>query len=156
MLLQMSTHRSRSHGSKLQSGGSLFKLHTKGECRAMQAEFRCITCKKEGRQDDHAAWDRQCPVFIEEKARLCDRKPENHYRFFPAEYKDWTWVQNEDSLADGYTDRWMGNDTRRGPNKLQNTRHNNSWGRPLGQGTQRTTDTWMPRTMDSWVPGDRQ
>ena len=132
------------------------RKHPTGECRATRAEFRCATCKKEGRQDDHAAWDRQCPAFIEEKARLRDRKPENHYRFFPAEYEDWTWVRNEDSLADGYTDRWMGNDTRRGPNKPQDTRRDNGWGRPLGQGTQRTTDTWMPRTMDSWVPGDRQ
>ena len=95
-------------------------------------------------------------MFIEEKARLRERKPENHYRFFPVEYEDWTWVRNEDSIADGYTDRWMGNDTRRGPNKLQDTRCDNGWGRPLGQGTQRTTDTWTPRMMDSWVPGDRQ
>ena len=132
------------------------RKHPTGECKATLAEFRCATCKKEGRQDDHAVWDRQCPAFIEEKVRLRNRKPENHYRFFPAEYEDWTWVRNEDSLADGYTNRWMGNDARRGPNKPQDTRHDNGWGRPLGQGTQRTTDTWMPRTMDSWVPGDRQ
>ena len=63
-----------------------------GECRAMRAEFRCATCKKDRRKDDHAAWDRQCLAFIKEKAHLCNRKPENHYRFFPVEYEDWTWV----------------------------------------------------------------
>jgi len=130
--------------------------HLTGECRATRAEYRCATCKKDGRKDDHAAWDRQCPAFIEEKARLRDRKPENHYRFFPTEHEDWTWVRHDDSLANGYTDRWMGNDARRGPNQPRDERRDDGWGRPLGHGTQRaTTDTWTPRTVDSWVPGDR-
>ena len=68
--------------------------HPTGECRAMRAEFRCATCKKDGRKDDHTAWDRQCPAFIKEKVHLHNRKPENHYRFFPAEYKDRSRDQN--------------------------------------------------------------
>jgi hypothetical protein len=131
------------------------KDHSTGECRATQADFRCATCKKDGGQDDHAAWDRQCPAFIEEKARLRDRKPENHYRFFPSVHEDWTWVRHEDSLADGFTDRWMGNDAKRGPNLPRDARRDDGWGRPLGHGTQRTTDTWTPRTVNSWAPGDR-
>ena len=49
----------------------------------------------------------------------------------------------------------MGNDTRRGPNQPRDKRRDNGWGRPLGHGTQRVTDTWMPRTVDSWAPSDR-
>jgi hypothetical protein len=49
----------------------------------------------------------------------------------------------------------MGNDARRGPNQPRDERRDDGWGRPLGHGTQRVTDTWMPRTVDSWAPGDR-
>jgi hypothetical protein len=118
------------------------KQHPTGECRATRAEFQCATCKKDKRPDDHAAWDRQCPAFIEEKARLRNKKPENHFRFFPTEFQDWTWVRHEDSLADGYADRWMGNDTGRGPNHMRNSRHDDGWGRPLGQGTSGHASRW--------------
>lgn len=49
----------------------------------------------------------------------------------------------------------MGNNSRRGPKQPQDTRRDDGWGRPLGQGTQRTADNWTPRMMDSWVPADR-
>jgi len=123
------------------------KEHPTGECQATRAEFKCATCKKDKRQDDHAAWDRQCPAFIEEKARLRMRKPENHYRFYPGEYETWTWVRNDDSLAEGYTDRWMGNDARRGPQQPRDERRDNGWGKPLGRDT-------TARTGDTWVIGD--
>ena len=128
------------------------KDHTTSECRATWAEFSCATCKKDKRQDDHTSWDRQCPAFIEEKARLRDRKPENHFRFFPTEHEPWTWVRHEDSLADGFTDRWTGNDSRRGPQQPRDTRRDDGWGRPLGQGPRGTTDTWTPRSEDTRPP----
>ena len=130
------------------------KEHPTGECGASRADFRCATCKKDKRQDDHAAWDRQCPAFLEEKARLRDRKPENHFRFYPSEHDSWTWVRHEDSLADGYTDRWTGNDPRRGAQRPTDPRRDNGYGRPLGNNLQRRTDTWTPRTGDSWVAHD--
>jgi hypothetical protein len=130
--------------------------HLTGECQATRAEFKCATCKKDKRQDDHAAWDRQCPAFIEEKARLRDRKPENHFRFYPGEYEPWTWVRYDDSLADGFTDRWMGNDPRKGPQQPRDARCDDGWGRSLGHGTQRTTDTWTPRTGDSYRPNNQR
>jgi len=49
----------------------------------------------------------------------------------------------------------MGNDTRRGPKQPRDARCDDGWSRPLGQGTQRTTDTWTPRMADSWVLRDR-
>ena len=121
------------------------KDHPTSDCRATQAEFKCATCQKDKRQDDHASWDRQCPAFIEEKARLRDRKPENHFRFFPTEHEPWTWVRHEDSLADGYADRWTGNDSRRGPQQPRDSRRDDGWGKPLGQGPQRTTETLASR-----------
>jgi hypothetical protein len=130
------------------------KEHPTGECRATRADFHCATCKKDRRQDDHAAWDRQCPAFLEEKARLRDRKPENHYRFYPSEWDSWTWVRHDDSLADGYTDRWMGNGPRRGTQQPADMRRDNGYGRPLGNGHQRGNDTWTPGTGDSWSAGD--
>ena len=69
------------------------------------------------------------------------------------DYQPWTWLRNDDSLADGYTDRWMGNDTRKGPQKPRDERRDDGWGRPLGR-NQRVTDTWPSRTGDSWVAGD--
>ena len=126
--------------------------HPTGECQAARAEFKCATCKKDKRQDDHAAWDRQCPVFIEEKARLRDRKPENHFRFYPGEYEPWTWIRHDDSLADGHTDRWMGNDPRRGPQQPRDERRDNGWGKPLGHAAQESVDTWIPRTNDNRHP----
>jgi len=131
------------------------KGHPTGECRATRADFHCATCKKDKRQDDHAAWDRQCPAFLEEKARLRDRKPENHFRFYPSEWDSWTWVRHDDSLADGYTDRWTGNDPRRGIQRPVDTRRDNGYGRPLGNSNQRGNDTWTPGTGDSWTAGDR-
>jgi len=126
--------------------------HPTGECRATRADFKCATCKKDKRQDDHAAWDRQCPAFIEEKARLRDRKPENHFRFYPGDYEPWTWVRNDDSLADGYTDRWMGNDPKRGSQQPRGERRDNGWGKPLGRAAQEPADTWNSRTTDSYRP----
>ena len=118
------------------------KEHNTGECWATQAEFKCATFKKDKRQDNHAAWDRQCLAFIEEKVRLRERKPENHFRFY---YETWTWVRNDDSLADGYTDRWLGNDARRGPQQPQDKRCDNGWGRPLGH-DQRMMNNTSART----------
>ena len=80
--------------------------------------------------------------------RLRERKPENHFRFYPRDYEMWTWVRNDDSLGEEYTDRWMGNDTRRGPQQPQDERRDNGWGRPLGR------DQGMMRTGDTWVAGD--
>jgi len=117
------------------------KDHPTSDCRATRAEFKCTTCQKDKHQDDHASWDRQCLAFIKEKARLRDRKPENHFRFFPTEHEPWTWVRHEDSLADGYADRWTGNDSRRGPQQPRDSRRDDGWGKPLGQGPQRTTET---------------
>jgi len=78
------------------------KNHLMRGCKATRAEYQCATCRKNGGRDNHAAWDRQCPVFIKERAWLRDKKPENQYRFFPVEHHDWTWVRHEDSPADGY------------------------------------------------------
>ncbi|KIM45758.1 hypothetical protein M413DRAFT_7871 [Hebeloma cylindrosporum] len=66
--------------------------HPTRKCRVTRAEYQCATCKKHKRQDDHATWARQCPAFIKEKAQLRERKPENHFRYYPAENEPWTWT----------------------------------------------------------------
>jgi hypothetical protein len=70
------------------------------DCKATRNEFNCATCKKDGRHNNHAAWDRECPAFIEEKAKLRERMPENHYRFFPVDHEEGTWVRHEESSTE--------------------------------------------------------
>lgn len=36
---------------------------------------------------------------MKEKARLQERKLENHYKFFPVDHEEWTWIWHKDSLA---------------------------------------------------------
>jgi len=51
---------------------------------------------------------------------------------------------------------WMGNDPRKGPQQPRDARCDDGWGRSLGHGTQRTTDTWTPRTGDSYRPNNQK
>jgi len=126
-------------------------LHSTGECKANRAEFRCVTCKKNKQPDDHASWDRRCPAFLQEKARLRERQPENYYRYYPTAGDQTTWVTHEESFAGKAAERWMGNENRPTYSAAQATQQDDGWGRPLGTGLRRG-DTWRPRMVDSYVP----
>ncbi|OBZ78309.1 hypothetical protein A0H81_02654 [Grifola frondosa] len=52
--------------------------------------YRCSNCMTSG----HAAWDRDCPVFIEHRRRLLARQPDSTYRFFPTADPS-TWEQTQ-------------------------------------------------------------
>jgi len=126
--------------------------HATGECRANRAEFRCVTCKKNKQQDDHASWDRRCPAFLQEKARLREKKPENYYRYYPSARDPTTWVTHEESFAGREAERWMGNENRPLHNAARAAQRDDGWGKSLGTGFRKGTDTWRPRPVDSYVP----
>ncbi|GBE85933.1 hypothetical protein SCP_0804570 [Sparassis crispa] len=60
--------------------------HRTSACEADPTDFRCSNCIRAGRVNaDHAAWDRDCPVFLEHCRCMEERQPEVKYRFFPTE-----------------------------------------------------------------------
>lgn len=67
--------------------------HQTGRCKAEITERKCASCTMGKRENNHASWDRECPVYIKRKAALRDRDPENHFRFYPDEHAAWTWEQ---------------------------------------------------------------
>lgn len=79
--------------------------HQTGKCKAKPTERRCASCTLGKRKNNHASWDRYCPVYIERKSALRDRAPENHFRFYPDEHEAWTWEQRyELRTRDGESD----------------------------------------------------
>jgi len=136
--------------------------HATGDCRAIRADFRCVTCKKNKQPDDHASWDRQCPAFLAEKAKLRERRPENYYKYYPTEGNAATWVTHEECLGDGSAERWMGNENGATYNRTQAASQDSGWGKALGNGRGegtgklRRVDRYMPNNTDTWVPSRSQ
>ncbi|GBE90125.1 hypothetical protein SCP_1801490 [Sparassis crispa] len=60
--------------------------HKTSACEADPTDFRCSNCIRAGRANaDQAAWDHDCPVFLEHCHRMEDHQPEAKYHFFPTE-----------------------------------------------------------------------
>ena len=102
------------------------------------------------------SWDRRCPAFLQEKAKLREKRPENYYRYYPLARDPTTWVTHEESFAGMVAERWMGNESRSLYNAGKATQQDNGWGNPLGIGLRKGADTWRPRAVDSYVPKSTQ
>ncbi|GBE78935.1 hypothetical protein SCP_0201320 [Sparassis crispa] len=60
--------------------------HRTADCQELDpTNYGCANCQAAHRPDwkGHAAWDRLCPIFLEEQKKMMDRLPESKYRFFP-------------------------------------------------------------------------
>ncbi|KAF8817604.1 hypothetical protein BYT27DRAFT_7008846, partial [Phlegmacium glaucopus] len=64
--------------------------HQSGQCDKTRVDFQCANCTKVKLKADHAAWDRACPRYAEEKRKVKGRDPGSQYMYFPAE-EEWTW-----------------------------------------------------------------
>ena len=112
--------------------------HSVDECRVKNRnEYACIGCRSKKLPDHHAAWDRRCPSYVEEKTKIQNRHPEYDYKYYLSD-EPWTWERKQND--DGSIERWRGN-THEGRRddptwKLNAARRNdNGWGQRLGQGT---------------------
>src|SRR5271155_67219 len=60
------------------------------ECRVKNRNgYACIGCRSKKLPDHHAAWDRRCPSYVEEKAKIQDRHLEYNYKYYLSD-KPWT------------------------------------------------------------------
>src|SRR5271155_1751026 len=81
--------------------------HSADECRVKNRnEHACIGCRSKKLPDRHAAWDKRCPSYVEEKAKIQSRRPEYDYRYYLSD-EPWTWERKLD--YDRGTERWKGN-----------------------------------------------
>jgi len=114
------------------------KPHAIDECRTRnRSEYACIGCRAKGLPDQHAAWDRKCPGYIEEKTKIMVRHPEYEYKFYLTN-EPWTWERKPD--GEGSAEKWRGNtyeDRRTDPLWKHNAarRNDSGWGQRLGTGT---------------------
>ena len=75
--------------------GTCGKNHKTSDCLIREeSQFRCANCNVAG----HATWDRECPVFLEQRRRMEARHPENGLRFFPTSDPD-SWIPRMDGGA---------------------------------------------------------
>jgi len=96
--------------------------HAGGECRASRAQFTCVSCRKEKRPHNHAAWDRYCPTMLLAKTALRKRIVENNYRYWPEEGVEWTWTKVEEDSEEAATGRWRGRQEGRRMESLERLR----------------------------------
>ena len=130
------------------------KPHSVDECRVKnRSEYACIGCRSKGIPDQHAAWDKKCPSYVGEKAKILERHPEYQYKFYLTS-ESWTWERKHDNKNS--TEKWTGNtyEGRRTDPLWKNNaarRNDNGWGQRIGTGTLgnvpiRTTQRALPRT----------
>ena len=64
----------------------------------------CVSCKS----DEHASWDRECPVFRRRCDQFDENFPENNLPYFPTE-EEWTLTPRPSKIqrADKFPDRYM-------------------------------------------------
>lgn len=107
--------------------------HATSTCKVPKQSYKCASCIEHNTDHNHAAWDRKCPVFLEERERIRTRRPENRYRYYPHPDEAWTW-ELFDEGRDG-TRRWMGNqEERRHIAGLYQNIRDKGYGNTLGNG----------------------
>jgi hypothetical protein len=118
-------------------------------------KFSCIGCRSSGSPDNHAAWDKKCPAYVQEKTRILDHHPEYEYCFYVTN-EPWTWEQKQDLHEE--SKKWRGNtheNRRQDPFWKGNaaTRSDNGWRGRLGPGALRDAPTRIdPRRKDPAKP----
>ncbi|KIM67414.1 hypothetical protein SCLCIDRAFT_58163, partial [Scleroderma citrinum Foug A] len=62
--------------------------HRTKECESTSLDqCRCTNCRKAG----HAAWDQECPVYLEKARQYQSHIADAHYRFYPEKEDPLTW-----------------------------------------------------------------
>ncbi|EJF55684.1 hypothetical protein DICSQDRAFT_17832, partial [Dichomitus squalens LYAD-421 SS1] len=68
--------------------GTCAHSHRTADCKIQEPQqYHCVNCNEKG----HAAWDRECPVFLDHLGKLDARCPENCLQLFPTGDPD-SWV----------------------------------------------------------------
>ena len=68
--------------------------HRTKECESTAPDqCCCANCQKAG----HAAWDRECPVYLEKARRFQSHIADAHYRFYPEREDPSTWELDADT-----------------------------------------------------------
>ena len=81
--------------------------HSVDDCRVTdRSKFACAGCRSVGAPDQHAAWDKRCPAYTQEKARILGCHPEYEYRYYITN-EPWTWERKQDISET--VERWKGN-----------------------------------------------
>ena len=130
--------------------------HSTDNCQVIDRhKLSCIGCRSSGSPDNHAAWDKKCPAYVQEKTRILDRHPEYEYRFYITN-EPWTWERKQDLHNE--SEKWRGNtheNRRQDPSWKGNaaTRSDNGWRGRLGPGALRDAPTRIgPRRKDPARP----
>ena len=81
--------------------------HSVDDCQITdRGKFACVGCRSVGAPNQHAAWDKKCPTYIKEKAKIQSQHPEYKYRYYITD-EPWTWEHK--SFTSETTERWRGN-----------------------------------------------
>ncbi|KAF8580175.1 hypothetical protein K439DRAFT_1619991 [Ramaria rubella] len=59
--------------------------------------------EKDDERQGHAAWDRACPVFIEQFDKLTNHIPDNHYKYYPIQGDNVSWERHDGTIDTIYT-----------------------------------------------------
>lgn len=84
-----STHTAATCKNVMDVCGTCADTHRTTDCLIKdRAQYKCVNCKANG----HAAWDRQCPKYIQQKDRQEKLDPHNSFQYYPTSDPK-TWVQ---------------------------------------------------------------